>query len=900
MSKIPGLHRIFRHPFRRHRLRSDIDAEIAFHLEMKTQKLIASGLAPEVARDEARRRFGSVTHAKAECWRIGRRRAARARAALVFDERYQDVGFALREFGRRPGFTAVAVLTLGLGIGASTAMFTVVDAVLVRPLPYHDPGRLVVARETIQGQTVYVAPRNFVEWQRRTTMFEGLAVGFEDVAEAFVLTGDDEPLDIRAARVSRDLFALLGVEPIHGRTFRPEEFEPGQDGVVVLSEGLWERRFGADEAVIGRQIVLSDRSYTVIGVMASSFEFPERGIEVWRPMALSEGELQRIGHIIPYVTARLKPGVTVEQARQELQAIAAQLAKENPQRNAGWGTEMAPMLDYLVGNMRPALLVLLGAVGLVLVIAIANVSGLLLTRAIERRREMAVRRALGAGRWRLIRQLLTEGLILGLAGAATGLLAAYGGVQLLLAFAPEGLPRMHQLAIDGGALGYAVGVTLLAVIICSLVPAWRVSGLHPVEALKATMVIAGLGRASSRMVVFGWRVLPRHVFVIAQTAMSLLLLIGAGLLIRTFAALQQVDPGFEAENVLMAKVELPHSRYPGRAHWAEFFQRLIEETEGLPQVRSAGIGFPVGEGFYYPDMEIEGAAPGQPTVTGGFTTHWVTPGYFRTMGIPLLRGRTFSASDRVRDFTGQFWLDASFVAIVNEAMAKRDFPGGSPIGKLITRGTSSHRIVGVVGDVKELGLHTAAPAQVYFPFYQIPVSSVGLYLRTETDPLDQVAAVRERLWAIDADQPIELFETMDAVLAESMARQRFSMVLMAVFAALALALAAGGIFGVTSYAVARRTQEFGIRRALGARASGVFHLVLFEGLRLSLAGLAVGLVAALWLTRLIASELYGVTPTDPMTFVVVCAVLVGVALLASYVPARRATRADPMTSLRCE
>ena len=620
------------------------------------------GWAREDALREAARAFGDVERIREELRATERRARPGAWVMALLDGLVGHVRLAARTFRRKPGFTAVIVLTLALGIGANTAIFSVVYAVLLRPPPFGDPDRLVIVQESLLPRVprVSVSASNFLEWQRRSTVFEGLAlhrVATDILTEAdsseagtHVGTGREEPLAVPTARVRANLFTVLGVAPLLGRPFRPEEEERGNDDVVILSHGFWQRRFGGGTEVIGQQIALGDRSRTIVGVMPSGFMFPpqvERGegvevpvVDAWVPLTLrSSYPENRSARSFPYATGRLRPGTTVEQAQQQLDAIAEELAEEYP-RNQGWGVHVESMTDFTVGEARPMLLLLIGAVGLVLLIASTNVAAMLLSRAIERQREMITRAALGASRSRLIRQLLTEGLILGLAGAAAGLLAAYWGVRVLPAFAPVQLPQMAQLSIDGHALGYALGVTLLSVVIFSLVPALQLSNSGSAAAQHATGGARIGGERSIRMM--GLRVRPIGILVIAQVAISVPVLVAAGLLIGSFARLQRVDSGFEAANLLIADIGLPNSRYPGEADRMAFFQQLIEETSGLPGVHSVAAARTLpfhGTGASNGGLPIDGVAPGQPQRTGIVTRTAVTPGYFQTMRIPLLRSR---------------------------------------------------------------------------------------------------------------------------------------------------------------------------------------------------------------------------------------------------------------------
>jgi putative ABC transport system permease protein len=796
----------------------------------------------------------------------------------------QDLRYGIRMLIKNPGFALVAVIALALGIGANAAIFSVVNTVLLRPVPYEDPDRLMVLTENQPPKfpEFSIAPGNFIDWQKQNTVFERLvAIN----GTAFNLVGEGaEPERLRGARVSAGLFEMLGVNPVHGRTFLEEEDQPGRENVVIVSSGLWKRRFSADSNVIGQPITLSGISYTVIGVMPPSFGFPDRATDVWAPIAFTARDAQVHGGHFLSVIGRLKQGTTVEQARTEMSAIAGRLAEQYPDTNTGWGVDVFPMQEYEVRDIRPALLVLLAAVALVLLIACANVANLLLARATTRQKEIAIRSALGASRGRVARQLLTESVLLALVGGVVGVLLAQWGIGSLLALAPAELPRVKEVSLDSTVLGFTLLLTLLTGVIFGLVPAMQSSRVNLNETLKEG------GRGTT-----GGHHRVRAGLVVTEVALALVLLIGAGLLIRSFYRLQQVNPGFNSSNALAVTVSLPGRKYQQPEQRAAFFTQLIEKVSTLPGVAAVGASqtLPI-QGDYLLGFIIQGRPPFPPGQEPSTNYYSVTPDYFRAMGIPLLRGREFTEQDR----TG-----ATRVVIINEEMAKRHFPDEDPIGKRIhvTQGPETFReIVGIVGDVKQYGLARPTTLQTYEPFLQTPYSSMTLVVRADGNLAPLGGAIRSQVLAIDKEQPISRTKPLEEVVSESVAKQRFSMLLLGIFAAVALVLSAVGLYGVMSYSVTQRTHEIGIRTALGAKQSDVLKLVVGQGMVLALTGVGIGLLAAFGLTRLMSVLLFGVSATDPLTFVALPAVLTLVALAACFVPARRATKVDPMTALRYE
>ena len=795
----------------------------------------------------------------------------------------QDVRYGVRMLLKNPGFAIVAVIALALGIGANAAIFSVVNTVLLRSLPYNEPDRLMVLRENKLPQfpEFSVSPGNFLDWQKQNTTFEKLAA---INGTAYNLVGDAEPERLRGARVSAGLFEMLGANPSLGRTFLDDEDQPGHDNVAIISSSLWKRRFSSDPNVVGQAITLSATSYTVIGVMPPAFQFPDRETDLWTPIAFNAGQAQQHGAHYISVIGRLKPGVTQEQAATEMDAIAGRLAEQYPDTNTGWRVNVLPMQESEVRDIKSALLVLLGAVALVLLIACANVANLLLARATARQKEIAIRTALGASRRRIAQQLLTESVLLALAGGGAGLLLAVWGIGSLLTLAPQELPRVKDVTLDVRVLGFTLVVTVLTGVIFGLVPALQASRPNLNETLKEG------GRGTT-----GGHHRVRGTLVITEVALALLLLVGAGLLIRSFYRLQQVTPGFNSKNALAVTVSLPGKKYPQDDQQSGFFTQLLDKVAALPGVVAVGAtqSLPI-QGDYVLGFNIQGRPPNGPGQEPNTNYYAVSPDYFKAMGIPLLRGRVFTEQDK---------KDSPRVAVINEELAKKFFPDEDPIGKRInvTNGPERFReIVGIVGDVKQYGLAQPTTMQTYEPYLQTPFSGMTLVVRADGNPAALSGAIRSEVLAIDKEQPVSRIRPLEQVVSESVAKQRFLMLLLGIFASVALVLAAVGLYGVMSYSVNQRYHEIGIRAALGAQRKDVLKLVVGQGMALALTGAAIGLAASFALTRLMASLLFGVSATDPLTFAVIALLLTIVALLACYLPARRAMKVDPMIALRYE
>jgi predicted permease len=816
----------------------------------------------------------------------------------------QDLRYGLRTLAKNPGFTAVAVVALALGIGANTAIFSVVNGVLLRPLPYRDPDRLVrLSERSPDFGTMSVACPNFWDWKDQNRSFAGLAsVRWED----YDVTGGGQPEHLSGKMVSADFFRVLGINPVLGRDFDPRADRLGASPVVLIGGGLWSRRFGSNPAVLGSQLTLNGRSYTIAGVVPAGFQFDGKAdvytlLEQWDDLLLARSREMHPGM---YVVGRLKPGVTETQAQSEMTAIAARLAQAYPKSNSKHGANVAPLADVIVGNVRPTLLVLLGAVGFVLLIACANVANLLLARSAGRQKEIAIRSAVGAGRGRVVRQLLTESVVLALAGGIAGLAIARWGTQAVLAAVPGGLPRMENIGVDGWVLAFTLGVSLLTGIVFGLVPALQVSVTDLHETLKEG------SRGSSA----GHRRL-RDLLVVSEVAAALVLLAGAGLMLRTVWRLGAVNPGFDSLHVLTFSVGLSPASTSSSDRILQTFEQTVDRIQSVPGVKSAAVTtlIPLGGN----DNEIPFYVNGRPRPTSQGDMLWALlyatgPGYLKAMNIPLLRGRYIGPQDMHR---------GSHVVVIDDVLARTVFPNQDPLGKsLVVADLSGDlgpetsvpmEIVGVVGHVSHWGLDSDATArvrsQLYLPLSQVPdqfmkgmAASSTFVVRTGVDPLAMLPAVRGALLQAGNDQPVYGVRTMDQIVSASIAGRRFSMLLLGIFAGLALLLAAVGIYGVISYTVAQRTREIGIRMVLGAGRADVLKVVVAQGMLPVLAGLAIGLAASFALTRLMAGMLYGVSAGDPVTLIGVALVLAAVALIATLVPARRAARVAPMVALRYE
>jgi putative ABC transport system permease protein len=799
----------------------------------------------------------------------------------------QDLRYAARMMLKQPLFTGVALVALALGIGANTAIFTVVNSVLLRPLPYADPDHLVWVWDT-QPQLA-AAPASlpdFLDWKDQNQSFEHMAAFLS--GNMFVDNGNGTQ-NTRVGLVTPDFFSLFRVTPLLGRTFSEEETQPGRFRVAVLSQAMWQRRFGSDPGVIGQSMELSGAAYTIVGVIPSGFGYPD-GAEVWRPLPIDTKQLNRGPHYLS-VVGRLRPDVSLAQAQADMSAIAARLAEAYPEKIAGHGIKLQLLADYVVGDIKPALLVILAAVGFVLLIACANVANLLLSRAAARENEVAIRTALGASRSRIVRQLLTEGVLLAAAGGAAGLLVAVWGVDSLVTLAPDAIPRVHEIGIDARVAAFTMLISLLTGIVFGLAPALQLSKPDLSDGLKES------GRTTAGV----YRSRLRSVLVVSEIALSLVLLVGAGLMIRSFAKLNAINPGFNPANLLTMGVTLLPAKYPDDAQVAAFYSQIFERLVTAPGVKAAGAisDLPLSGSSTSDYFTIEGR-PAIPKAEQPLTEcRTVTPHYFEAMGIPLLLGRDFADTDT---------RNAPNVVVINEAFANKHFADENPIGqriKLQGQFRDPPMIIGVVGDVHDFGLDEQPTPEAYFPYLQNPLNetynrSMILVARTQSDPAALASSLRSELLSLDKGLPVYSLKPMTEYLRDSFSRRRFNMVLLSVFGAVALLLAAVGIYGVISYTVAQRTHEIGIRVAIGAQSQDILRLVIGQAMLLTFIGVAGGIAAALVLTRLMKSLLFEVSTTDLGTFVVISAVLTGVALVACFVPARRATKVDPMIALRYE
>ena len=867
---------------------NEIDREMRSHVELQVEANIKAGMSPREAREQAMRSFGNVNRAVDAAYDV--------KGGGLFETLLQDIRYGVRMLAKHKAFTAVAVITLALGIGANTAIFSVVNELLLRPLPYRDAERIVMLWEvTPEGRHQNSASRaNFRAWRAQTSSYQYIAAFSY---QRHNLTGNGEPEELSVQFATPDLFKVLGVDPILGRTFLPEDDGDGKPPVAILSYALWQRRFGGQPGIVGQPITLNGVKYTVIGVMPSNFQFhmkqrsgTGRPAELWSILPMPVGpDANERGRFLATV-ARLKDGATVEHANAELRTIAARLSDEFPEFNKNYSAEVLSLREQFFGNVRRPLWLMLGAVGFVLLIACANVANLLLSLATTREKEIAVRAALGARRGRIVRQLLTESILLALFGSALGLFFAWLGIKALIAISPRDLVSLQSVGLNVTVLVWTLGVSLLTGIIFGLAPAFHISRLNLNDSLKeGGKSEAGQASGSRRL---------RNALVVSEIALAVVLLASAGLLIRSFIRLQQVDRGFQTDNILTMVVPLSDAKYREDPQVVGFFSQALEKVRQLPTVRSAGIvnflplygGMGSATGF-----KILGQPKPPPGEGPSCDVRVVDSDYFPTMGIPLLRGRNFSSAEL---------KESRHVILINEALARTYFSGTEPIGQrldvVMFDTPQPAEIIGVVGNVRYDSLVDESPPAVYFPHPDLTYSFMTLVIRTDGEPTAIAPAVQREIRTLDPNQPVSDVRTMNQVMSEWVSRSRFNTLLLGLFAALATLLSAVGIFGVMNYSVALRTREIGLRLAVGAQPRQVLLLVLRQGLLLTIVGVALGLVAAFALTRLLSGLLFGIGAIDAATFTTISILLVMVSLLACYLPARRAMRIDPLRALRYE
>ncbi|HEV2490637.1 MAG TPA: ABC transporter permease [Candidatus Acidoferrales bacterium] len=880
--------------FRRNAVEDELDAELRFHFDQQVEKFIHSGLPLAEARRRARLTIGGSDQIKEEC--------REARGVHFLETLAQDIRYALRMLRKSPGFTTVAVLTLALGIGGNTAMFTVVDAVLLKALPYPNADRIVMIRESAHlpeygGDEEIIAPADFADWSTRSSAFDSIAA---DMYWLFNLTEAGEPLRIEGDKISASLFSVLRVQPFLGRVFTPEEDHYGGPKVALLGYGLWVSRFGADPKILGQTIRLDGQNYAVIGVMPKWFHFPDPSDEVWVPLDLKPDDLTNRTDRSLIIVGRLRTSASLSQAQGQMDAIAANLADRYPTTNRGIGAHVVLLRDQVIGDVRAAILILWGFSGLVLLIVCANIASLLLTRASIRRREFGIRVALGAGRSRLGFQLLTESLLLALVGGAFGLLLAVWGLRGLRCMSTPAsfpyLPRIDELSINGPVLLFTFGVSLLAGVVFGAFPIFQVGRVDLHDALKE-------GARESA----GGRGLARIALIVGEMAIGTVVLVGAGLLLRSFQQLSKIPLGFDTRNVLSLRVVPRGPNYMSVTQRGAFFKQVLEKIHAIPGVQWAGAisNLPLDLSTEIIPFSIEGRIPTSPGQGPVADYRLVTPEYFEALRIPLIEGRSFSWSDAPRSLA---------VAVISKGMARSHWPGEDPLGKRIKLGPLNSRspwlsVVGVVGDVHNYSPTAQPQSTIYLPYAQSQgvrlafpelLTLRDLVVRTTVDPSSVTSAVRDTIRAIDRDLAVSRVRTMDDVFSVVVTPQRFNLRLLELMAGLALILAAFGLYGVTAYSVEQRTHEIGVRMALGASSSDIVRMVLGQGLLLASIGIAIGVAGALALTRFLRSLLFEIKPTDPATFIGVAILLALVALAACYIPARRAMKVDPMIALRYE
>jgi predicted permease len=863
--------------------RNDVEAELAFHVEMRVRELIEQGETPERARRMAMERFGDFDSARDACVAINERRRRHMVRTQFFAECRQDVAYALRTLWRTPAFTAAALLTLALGIGANSAIFSVVHGVLLESLPFRDADNLHQLRLRYPDGTRYTsysAP-DYMSVREDTHVFERV----EAMSNALLtLTGAGEPREINGIAVTPGFMDMLGITVTRGRGFLPEDMQPGHANVAILTNGFWQRSFGGDESVIGRTLALSGRPATVIGIAPSTDVFSGPPLDAYVPLettkAFDASTMQGRRNEFLSVIARAKPGTPPATIEADLKRVGEQLENRFPETNGGIGFTSTPLREMIVGDVQRPLFVMLGAVGFVLLVACANVANLLLARGSARHGELSVRAALGAGRARLIRQLVTESTVLGLIGGTLGLALAYWSTGALIAARPADLPRIDEVRLDATVILFTLGASLLTGLIFGLIPAIQATNENLVQGLQEGGRNVG-GRRTHRL---------RSTLVVAEMALAVILLTGAGLLIRSFLALTSVDPGFRPGGAIAMRVSFQGAEYQNGEQIRTRVDQLLDRLRAVPGVTdvAATSVLPLGGNGAMLDFAVEGAPPPPPDVNQEIAVANVTPEYFKAIGTPLKRGRFFTALDHAK---------APPVGLLNEAAVRRWFPNEDPIGKTVLSG-GPHQVVGIVGDVLQQTPGRPAVPQLFLPYAQRTSRTVRIVMRTNGDPLSLASAMREQVRALDANLPLAQAIPLTELVSRSIARPRFYMGLLTLFAAVALLLSATGIFGVMSYAVAQQSKEIGIRMALGAAASDVLKSVVGRALMLAGVGVAAGVIVALALGGLIRSQLFGVTTFDPMTIVAVMLVLLGSALIASLLPAARAARIDPMRAFR--
>jgi putative ABC transport system permease protein len=882
--------------FKKQRKDWELDEEIESHLQLHIEDNVRLGMTPDEARRRAMIQFGGIESTK-ESYRD-------QRGLPILDAVFQDIRFGARQMRKNPGFAAVAVVTLALGIGANTAIFSVVDAVLLRPLAYPDSGQLVwLCERGPNWSGGSISYPNFTDWRNQQSVFENFGVYS---GNNFTLTGAGEPVRLAGALMSADVFAALRTRPEIGRVYREDEDKPGAPTVAVISHALWQSRFGGDAGIVNKAISLNGKPYTVLGVMPAGFEFPNK-VDLWLPVGplFAESVWQkRDNHPGLFGLARLKPGVTLEKARADLDVIAVRLEQQYPESNKTRRVQIDRLLDQKVGNVRRALWILLGAVSFVLAIACANVANLLLARAAAREKEMAVRAALGAGRWRITRQLLTESGLLALLGAAVGLLLAKGALRVVAALAGANMPRAAEISLDPRVLLFSVLVASFMGILFGLAPAWHARRVD----LRGTLKEAGRGATSSRAGL-------RQGLVIAEVALTFVLLVGAGLLLLSFHRLLQVNPGFAVDRVLTFRINPPEDKYQTDERQILFYHALLEKLRALPGVQAASLAsqnsIPLHEGGWDMRFLIEGRPEPPPHLQPSLQVHLIAPDYFRVMGIPLLQGRDFTDHDNREHLrgtsSGKDWGAGLNSIIIDEEFAKRYWPNQNPLGQRVRIPFGEREkqpivtIVGVVGRIKENRLsERGGMVQAYFPIFQQPLGNMAVVVKTTTEPAAMLTSMRQQVSQLDPALPVFGIHTMREIRNNNVAPERLNLGLLGGFAALALILAIIGLYGLLAFTVTQRQKEIGIRMALGAQRFDVLNLVVGQGMRLILAGVVIGLLGSFALTRVLASVLFKVEPADPLTFVTVTLLLCVVALLACYIPARRATKVDPMVALRFE